>query len=333
MKKVHVILSGGIGTRLWPLSSKLQPKQYIPIFGKNTLFQLAALKNKDFCDALLVVGNNLNSHLSIENLNQIGISEFGHLIESEGRNTAAAVAFAAFNLDSDDILLISPSDHIIEDETNYAKAIKRAFELAEQDNLVTFGIQPNKPETGYGYIRHDGEDVLSFHEKPDAEKAKSFLESRNFLWNSGIFCFKAGIYLKELEKFRPDIYSTCKIAYELAEDGKLPLEESRNIPSESIDYAVMEKSDRIKVVECNFSWSDLGSFESLFNYFNTTDSNDFIKNDNLIITENLNVEILGMKDLVVVQKGNHLLILPKSESQGVKGIYEKIEKENTNFLY
>ena len=326
MKKIHVLLSGGSGSRLWPLSTKAVPKQYIPIFGNKSLLQLAALKNQGVCDSLLLIGNVGNEELADASLKDINITGYSKLMETVGRNTAAAIAFAAFSAGREDLLLVTPSDHIIEDDILYYSAVERAFALAADNYLVTFGIKPNKPETGYGYIKHSGENVLSFHEKPDLSTAENFIQSGDYLWNSGIFCFKAGVYLDELKKYRPDIYEASLKCVESQSDNCLPREESLDIPSESIDYAVMEKSDKIKVVEGNFRWSDLGSYESLYDYFNGSTENSYINNQNLIIADGLHVEIIGLTDIVVVKNNNSLLILPKKDSQEVKKVYTNLEK-------
>jgi mannose-1-phosphate guanylyltransferase len=332
MNKVHVILSGGVGSRLWPLSKKSNPKQYLPIFEGKTLFQLAVLKNIKICDELVVIGSSNNFDISRANLKEILKNDYIEIQESIPRNTAAAISFAAFNSKPDDLLLITPSDHIISDDKYYKEAIDKAFLLADQNYLVTIGITPTKPDTGYGYIKHKDENVISFQEKPNLEMATQFLKDGNYLWNSGIFCFKASVYLSELNRFRSDIFETSKKAFFARKNCIIPLEESKLIPSESIDYAVMEKSDKIKVVEGNFKWSDLGNFESLMENFIESGKSQYVIDSNLVITEDFNVELIGLKDMILVQKGKNILVLHKSDSQKVKNVFERLEKENPSLV-
>jgi mannose-1-phosphate guanylyltransferase len=317
------LLSGGIGSRLWPLSKPECPKQYVSIFGDKRLFQLTALRNKGLTEKILVVGSNSTRELSDAHLRDCGIEDFQVISEAIPKNTAAAVAFAALSLDEDEIMLVTPSDHIIRDEEKYSKAIKRAFELAGDGSLVTFGITPKTPETGYGYIRANGEDVLSFHEKPDAPNAQKFVDAGEYFWNSGIFCFRAGVFLEELQKFRPDILEAAKLTLEHSHDGNLSETYSERIPSESIDYAVMEKSARIKMVAGDFSWSDLGSYQALYDYFQNEKSSKYIQNNNLVITDNLNLESIDFEHHAVIQSENDLLIIPLNRSQEVKQIFER----------
>src|SRR5690606_30240235 len=168
--------------------------------------------------------------------------------------------------DPEDVLVATPSDHLIEGNEQYLQAVKRGIEFAKDGFLVTFGIKPLRPETGYGYIESEGNDVLSFREKPNFETAKEFLKRGNFLWNSGIFCFKAGTYLNELERFDPKLYNAAKLAFDASANGVLNEELSLKIPSKSVDYAIMERSDSIKVVPAFFDWSDMGAFDSLYEY-------------------------------------------------------------------
>lgn len=331
MKKVNVILTGGVGSRLWPLSKKSRPKQYVPIFGDRTLFQLTAERNRPVTGKLVVVCNEGNVDLSRKNLDQVSIEADQWVVESEARNTAAAVAFGAMACDPDDLMLVTPADHIIRETESYKRSVNRAFELASTNALVTFGLKPTRPETGYGYIEHDDERVLSFKEKPDADTAAHYMKEGRFLWNSGIFCFKAGVYLQELRTHRPDIAEAAEKAYRHQTDGHLPSKESNEIPSESIDFAVMEHSENIRVVPSDFEWSDLGSYESLFDYFSETGQDDVIQGTNLVFS-NKHVEIIGLEDLVVVEKEDALLILPKNLSQSVKQVFTRLEKEKPELL-
>ncbi|WP_159476943.1 mannose-1-phosphate guanylyltransferase [Dyadobacter sp. 3J3] len=327
MAVIHVILSGGVGSRLWPVSRKSMPKQYIPMFGEKSLFQLTAERNAQLADHVLVVGNKDNYLLSQADLIRAGVHQYTEVIEAAPRNTAAAIAFAAFDLQKEDVILVTPSDHIITNEEAYANAIAESIQLAEQGYLVTFGIKPSKPETGYGYIEHNGNEVIAFREKPDQSTAELFLEQGNFLWNSGMFCFQAGIYLEELKNFEPEIYETSLKTWEARSNAFLPETETMLIPSVSIDYAVMERSEKIKVVEATFGWSDLGSFESIWEHWENQGEVHHFKQNNCVVGSTKHVEFLGVSNLMLVETPDAILVLDKSNSQDVKKIYERLERE------
>lgn len=331
MSKIkHVILTGGVGSRLWPLSRKSKPKQYIKMFQEKCLFEMTIKRNLQFTDEVSIVGNVDNYHLSKDAIEHLNITPL-NIVEATPRNTAAAIAFAAFAADKDDILVVTPSDHIIEDDEAYQNSMKEAIALAEQDAIVTFGIQPTKPETGYGYIEFKGNDVVSFREKPNTETAESFIETGNFLWNSGMFCFKASVLLEELKVFEPRVYEKSKEAWESAIDGRLSLEDSNKIPSISIDYAVMERSKKIKVVLGDFKWSDLGSFESIYEYLESR-GHAVDENGNMVIGTEKYTEFLGLKNVIFVFTDDVNLILQKEQAQDVKKIYKKLDSVGSKFL-
>ncbi len=325
-----VILSGGVGSRLWPLSRKSRPKQYLDIFNGESLFGLAVKRNIELSENFIIVGNQDNHQLSIEELENSSVS-YQEIIESVPRNTAAAIAFAALAASEENILLVTPSDHIIENVQAYHNSVKEAVALAENGNIVTFGIKPTKPETGYGYIESNGEDVLSFREKPNKNTALSFLSAGNFLWNSGMFCFKASVLLQELKNFEPKIYETALLAWNNAKEGRLNNEDMLAIPSKSIDYAVMERSSKMKVVMGDFGWSDLGSFEALYDYFKRN-GNSPDEAGNMYIGGNKFAKFLGLKDTILVETDDALLVLKKDNAQDVKNIYEMLDKENSKFI-
>ncbi|KQS30691.1 mannose-1-phosphate guanylyltransferase [Dyadobacter sp. Leaf189] len=331
-KLLHVILSGGVGSRLWPVSRRSMPKQYIPMFGGKSLFQLTAERNRDIADTILVIGNRENYFLSKTDLLRAEIFQYDEIIESVPRNTAAAVAFAAFHADPEDILLVTPSDHIITKPELYLACVKEARSLAEQGYLVTFGIAPTKPETGFGYIEFSGNDVLSFREKPDIETAESFINSGSFLWNSGMFCFRADAFLADLKLFEPKIFSASEKAYISRTDGFIPELETLEIPSQSIDYAVMERSQKMKVVKADFGWSDLGSFESIWEHWDLQGETHRFKNNNCVIGSEKHVEFLGVSNLVLVETNDAILILDKSRSQDVKTIFERLERDRPELV-
>jgi mannose-1-phosphate guanylyltransferase len=329
-KITNVILTGGVGSRLWPLSRKSNPKQYLEIFEDKSLFERTILRNKAITNSVLVVGNKDNYAKSISVLQKIGV-EAQHVIESTPRNTAAAIAFAAIHSNPEDILLISPSDHIIERENEYVDSVTKAIALAKQDYIVTFGIEPTKPETGYGYIEYQNDDVVAFREKPDAKTAEEFLAKGNFLWNSGMFCFKAKILLEELQQFNPEVLATARTAMAAAENGFLEEELSLLIPSISIDYAVMEQSKKIKVVPASFQWSDLGSFESVYDYL-VSKGHPTDAQGNMVIGTEVATEFLGLQDVIFVHTKDANLILKKTESQAVKDIYSRLETNKSDLI-
>ncbi|NGY37416.1 NTP transferase domain-containing protein [Flavobacterium sp. XN-5] len=326
----HVILTGGVGSRLWPLSRKSLPKQYLDIFNGKSLFEMTVDRNRNIADTVIVVGNMDNCHLSKTILEKSNVT-YIDIIESTPRNTAAAIAFAAFASDLDDILMVTPSDHIIGKMEYYEAAIDEAIEKASKGYIVTFGIIPTKPETGYGYIESNGDDVISFREKPSETSAKDFIDKGNFLWNSGMFCFKASVLLDELQILAPEVYKKSKIAWETNTNGVLDLELSLDIPSISIDYAVMERSKKIKVVPSKFSWSDLGSFESVYDYLITI-GYPVDENGNMVIGTDNYTAFVGMKDTIFVCTDNANLILQKNNSQDVKNVYSSLESIKSDLL-
>lgn len=326
----HVILTGGVGSRLWPLSRKSQPKQYLEIFEGKSLFEMTVNRNSHLANKVMVVGNVDNQHLSSKVMSKTDTS-YINIVEATPRNTAAAIAFAAFASNPEDILIVTPSDHIIDRMSDYNKAINEAVLKAKEGFIVTFGIIPTKPETGYGYIESSGDNVISFREKPNETTAKSFISRGNFLWNSGMFCFKAGILLDELKQFQPDVYGKSKAVWEASNDGFLDLELSMEIPSISIDYAVMERSKKIKVVPAAFTWSDLGSFESVYDYL-VSKGHPIDQSGNMVIGCDKHTTFLGLKNTIFVYTKSANLILQKENSQDVKDIYSELEKQKSELL-
>jgi mannose-1-phosphate guanylyltransferase len=329
-----VILCGGSGTRLWPLSTDKTPKQYIKLFGEDSLFSKTLKRNN--LDSLLVISNK--NHLDLIKENTPTNTKF--ILEEVGRNTAPAIAFAALHSHPEDILLILPSDHLINNINNYQNILKEAEKFASDGALVTFGIQPSHPETGYGYIEADGNDVKSFKEKPDYETAKNYLESGNYYWNSGMFCFKANTFLTELEKHSKEIYDACLDLYssldKTGDELTLPKDKLLNIKSESIDYAVMEKSDAVKVVKADIGWSDLGSFDSLYETYKKDENGNASQGEiinldskNNLIISNSNKKVIAtydIEDLIIIDTDDGLLIGKRGHSQRVKEIYNKLKK-------
>ena len=328
---INVILSGGVGSRLWPLSRKSRPKQYLPIFDGETLFQKTFKRNEGFCDKVLIVGNCDNYELSRKDLESAGKKDYIEIIEACPRNTAAAIAFAAFASQPDDILFVTPSDHLIESGQKYQDSVDRAIQLAVDGHIVTFGLKPTKPETGFGYIEAAGEEVTGFREKPNLETAEEFLKNGNFFWNSGMFCFRAGVYLEELQSFMPELYHASKNAFTEAKEGKLDFNLSMKIPSISVDYAVMEKTKKIKVVQSQFSWSDMGSFESVYSYLKKK-GHPIDTNGNMVFGLSVHTEFVGLRNTIFIYTEDAVLILKKSKAQDVKKVYEKLEQVKSRLI-
>jgi len=326
----NIILCGGNGTRLWPISRTLMPKQFIKLFKNQSLFQLTVKRNSKLCKSQFIVSNAEQYFLASDQLAELNTSNNKYLLEPIGRNTAPAIALACFELPQDELVLVTPSDHLIKDETQYAKVLEKAKEFALQNKLVTFGITPTFPEIGFGYIETVNTfDVKAFHEKPDLQRATSYVKAGNYYWNSGMFCFKAGIFLEELKKYSPQIYETSKVAFENANKEniiRIKHEDMLSIPEDSIDYAVMEKSTKVKVIPSNISWSDLGSFDALYEELpkdkngNTLNKNhiNIDSKNNLIYGNERRIATVDIEDLIIVDTGDAILISKKGSSQKVK---------------
>lgn len=338
----NVILCGGNGTRLWPISRTLMPKQFIKLFDERSLFQMTVKRNAPLCDKCMVVSNTEQYFLASDQLEEIEeLNRATFILEPIARNTAPALALAAFSLDPKEIMLVTPSDHLIESNEEYTRALHRAKELAQEGYLVTFGITPAYPETGFGYIEADGEKVIAFHEKPNLETAKMYLERGDCYWNSGMFCFEAKTYLDELKSKAPQIYENAKKAYENAHKSEIirvKHEDMARIEEESIDYAVIEKSSKVCVVPSNFTWSDLGSFDALYEAL-PKDENGNTKNENLIAIESKNnfvyttermIALVDIDELIVVDTADALLITKKGSSQKIKDIVKKLKGRDSN---
>lgn len=327
---VHVLLSGGIGSRLWPLSRKHSPKQYLGLFDGQSLFEMTVQRNQQIADQIIVVGNKDNTHLSHKAMVACGLP-YKNIVEATPRNTAAAIAFAAFSVDPSDILIVTPSDHMISGEEGYKDAMENGIQKAKDGYIVTFGIRPTRPETGYGYIEYVEDAVKSFREKPNQDTAEDFIERGNFLWNSGMFCFQASVFLEELKNYEPLVYEKALLAWTSANEGFLDESLSLNIPSISVDYAVMERSKKIRVVPTTFEWSDLGSFESLYDYFI---SNGYPKDEygNIVIGTDVFTGFVGLKRAIFISTKDAFLIVQKEKSQDVKKIYNMLEKHQSKLL-
>ena len=344
---IPVILSGGSGTRLWPLSRKLHPKQFIELVGSNTLFQEAILRLPEFVEEPIVVCNEEHRFLVAEQLRQVNKSASSIILEPIGKNTAPAIALAALKSirdNKDAILLVLSADHLIQDIEKFHQAISVAKKQAKQDKLVVFGISPNKIETGYGYIKANTPqnenyyDVDEFVEKPNYNAAQKYVDSGNYFWNSGMFMFKASVYLDELDKYEPDILSACKKSYQTEyhdlDFTRLNKDEFLRCPSQSIDYAVMEKTKNAVMVGLDASWSDVGSWSALWDSQPKDDNNNLVSGD-VILNEVSNsyiysasnrlVSVVGVNNLVIVDTQDAILVIDKSQDQLVKSIVKKIQ--------
>ncbi len=333
----NIILSGGSGTRLWPLSRKLMSKQFLKLFNGKSLFQKTIERNSNICKECMVISNIDQYFIALDDLEELNNEKFNientkFLLEDIGKNTAPAIAFSALESDKDEILFVTPSDHLIKNEEEYKEAVFKAKELANKGYLVTFGIKPTKPHTGYGYIEANAEDVIKFHEKPNLEKAKEYLKRGNYYWNSGMFMFKAGVYLEELKKHSIEVYEEVLKSYEkkqIINENQIRLKDMQNIPDISIDYAVMEKSDKIKVLKSNFEWNDVGSFDSLIDEISSKEAIEIDCKNNFYYTEDKKViATIGVEDLIIIDTKDALLISKKNQTQKVKDIVNKLKKEN-----
>ena len=334
----NIILCGGSGTRLWPISRTLMPKQFVKLFSNKSLFQLTVDRNSKVCDSSYIVSNTEQYFLALDQLEELGKVKNKYLLEPIGRNTAPAIALACMNLDYDEIVLVTPSDHLIKNEIEYEKVLEKAKEFANDNKLVTFGITPTFAETGFGYIESKNTfDVKAFHEKPDFDTATSYLKAGNYYWNSGMFMFKAGVFLEELQKYSPEIFDTSKQALQNAtkdEIIRIKHDDMFNIPEDSIDYAVMEKSNIVKVIPSNINWSDVGSFDALYDELPKDENGNTINpnhigidsKNNLVYGNDRVIATVDMEDCIIVDTGDAILISKKGSSQKVKQVVNEIRK-------
>ncbi len=342
-----VIMAGGSGTRLWPLSRTGHPKQFLALNGKDTMLQ-ATMKRLNGLDisSSVTICNEEHRFFVAEQLREINM--LGSIIlEPIGRNTAPAIALAAFTSDDDPLLLVLPADHVIQDELAFRQAVSEALPLAEAGKLVTFGIIPSESYTGYGYIKKGNETgagfvVNEFVEKPSSKLAEEYLSSGDYLWNSGMFLFRASRYLDELKKFRPDIFQACKAATTDIKNDldflRVNEEEFSSCPADSVDYAVMEKTSDALVFPMEVGWNDIGSWSSLWDIsekdidgnvslgdvITYRTENSFIKTDGQLIAA------IGVNDLVIVSMKDAVMVAHKDRVQDIKVIVEQLRDKNRN---
>lgn len=342
MKIISVIMAGGSGTRLWPLSRATYPKQFLRLHGKDTILQETAkrLSGLDI-KASITICNEEHRFFVAEQLRQI--DKLGSIIlESVGRNTAPAIALAALTVEDDSLLLILPADHIIQNEAAFTEAVKRAIPLAESGKLVTFGIVPTQPHTGYGYIKR-GKDLLEgfevdfFVEKPSSDIAQDYFSSGEYYWNSGMFLFRASRYLEELQKFHPKILKQCKESLFQAEHDldflRIKKDAFDLCPAESVDYAVMEKTSHAVVVPMDAGWSDIGSWSSLWDIGEKDENGNSVHGDAIlhnthrsyVKTDDKLVAAIGVNDLVIVSTKDSLMVAHKDSVQDVNIIVDRLK--------
>jgi len=313
------------------------PKQFVKLFHDKSLFQLTVERNAKVCQEQFVVSNTEQYFLALDQLEELNKTNNKYLLEPLGRNTAPAIALACMKLDSETLVLVTPSDHLIKNEDEYVKVLQKAKTLAEENNLVTFGITPSFSETGFGYIESEGFSVKAFHEKPDKKTAQTYVDAGNYYWNSGMFMFKAGVFLEELKKYSPKIYETSLKAIEKDSDTELTRikhEDMLSIPEDSIDYAVMEKSKIVKVVPSDINWSDVGSFDALFEELPKDENNNTVNDkhiaidskNNLIYGRDKYIATIDVQELIIVDTGDALLVSKKGSSQKVKKVVAEIKK-------
>lgn len=341
---INLILCGGSGTRLWPISRSLMPKQFARLFDGASLFQRTVKTNSRICSAQYIVSNAEQYFLAKDQLEEVGANDVRFLLEPVGRNTAPAIALACLGLNPDDVVLVSPSDHVIRKADAYEECLRKAEEFAKKGFMVTFGITPTGPETGYGYIEANGEDVKRFVEKPDLETAKKYVASGRFFWNSGIFCFKVSTFLDELSTYSPDILTAAKIAFANAKKEnkdalvRVDHEDMMNIPSNSIDYAVMEKSAKVKVVPSDIGWSDLGAFDSLYGEFDHDENGNNINakhlgigsKNSLVLGGQRQICTIDLDNMLIVDTPDALLVAPLASSQKVKKVVDELKARGSD---
>jgi mannose-1-phosphate guanylyltransferase/mannose-6-phosphate isomerase len=345
---IPVILSGGAGTRLWPLSREMYPKQLLALTSKHTMLQETAIRLAAIAGAKppIIVCNEAHRFTVAEQIRALGFNPSAILLEPAGRNTAPAVALAALKalkIDPDATLVVAPADHVIRDARGFQQAAEVAAKFAADGKLVTFGIVAHAPETGYGYIRRgEGEGpaypVAQFIEKPPLDLAQQFVASGDYYWNSGMFVFKASRYLAELAAFAPDILAACTAALAAAQTDldfvRIDKAEFSKCRSESIDYAFMEKTKDALVLPLDVGWSDVGSWSSLFDALPADDEGNVLQGDVLVhdthdcyvhSTSRL-VTAVGMDDHIIVETKDAVLVAPKGRVQDVKDLVAMIKK-------
>ena len=341
-----VLLAGGSGTRLWPVSRELYPKQLVKFIGDDSLVQATVKRLLPVLDPHMVrvVCGRLHYHEIARHLNDIGISPEGKIFtEPLGRNTAPAILLAAFHLRGagpDAVACIFPADHVIADQSRFHEKLATAVRLAEQGHIVTFGITPNYPETGYGYVEGAGQLVPEafrlkrFVEKPDRATAQAYIQAGNFFWNSGMFAFRVSVILEEFRRYQPLMLDTMEAIF--TPDGSISEKDYSRLENISIDYAIMEKTDRGVVLPSDFGWSDIGSWKALYDFL-PKDGNRNVINGDVVSQDTRNCFISSyqrliatnrIQDLVVIETPDSIFVSNIDHSRDVKSIVEQLKEQN-----
>ncbi len=376
----NVILCGGSGTRLWPISRTYFPKQFYKFINDKSLFQLTVLRNIDLCSDFIIVTNKDQYFIALDQLDEIGVKNCRFILEPIPRNTAAAVALSCIDAlkTGSETVLITPSDHLVKDEKTYKKVINKGVSEALKGGIIMFGIKPSYPETGYGYIEaldkeqgrletdnqsdisdksnaaHNAASlgmqtsnpvspVVSFKEKPDAETAEKYISKGNFYWNSGMLLVRPEILLSELKALCPAIYENSEYAYETAsKDGfmiRVKEEDMLKIEENSIDFALLEKTKSVRVIESDFDWSDLGNFDSIYGELEKDENNNAVNTkedivginskNNLIMSGGKMIAAIDVEDMIIINTDDAILISKKGSSQNVKKVVDELKKRNS----
>lgn len=355
MQLIPTILCGGAGSRLWPVSREQHPKPFIRLSDNQSFLQKAFLRGASL--------NNVSNILTVTNRDLFFKIEDEYqelskgltspvnqsfILEPSARNTAPAIAAAALKVaetyGEEALLLVLTADHLISDQSAFSAAVERAVDLAKKGTIVTFGIEPHSPETGYGYIESDGERLVRFVEKPDLDTAKHYVASGDFLWNSGMFCFSAKTMIREFEVHSPDILSSMKacLAESRSSQGEgffqleLNAEKFKSVTDDSIDYAIMEKTSQASVVACTIGWSDIGCWQAMGNLMSPIENDNRVQGHAILKhTHNCTIQAgkrtiaaVGVKDLIIVDTDDALLVVNKDNAQQVKEVYAQLKSDN-----
>lgn len=347
---VPIILSGGIGSRLWPASRRSRPKQLLPLVSELSMIAATAERASGLSGSAnpIVVTNEAHAQAIADDLRESNVAA-KLIMEPIGRNTAPAVAAAALvaqQRGEDPLLLVLPSDHTIGDVDAFAAAVSHGAVVAASGSLVTFGITPERPETGYGYIRggaaitSTAKSVASFQEKPDSATAEQYVASGNYYWNSGMFLFRASVFLEELARFEPEMYQAVVESVEQGTQSDqgilLDAEAFGAVDGDSIDYAVMERTDRAAVVPCDLGWNDVGSWASAWDISDKDEDGNVVSGDavlvdvqnSLIRADSRLVAVVGVEDVVVVETSDSVLVISRDQAQRVKEIVDRLEEDD-----
>lgn len=342
-----IILAGGSGSRLWPLSRELYPKQLLNINSDKSLLQSTFERLANFMPTENIISITNTKHTSDVRRQLEDISkEVTVLSEPLAKNTAPAIALATKFIQKggiDPVILVVPSDHLIKNDKKFVETVKKGEKLAEEGYIVTFGIEPDYPETGYGYINIHNERILEgykvkeFVEKPDSKTAQKYVDAKTYFWNSGIFMFKASTMIEEIKKLAPEIYTIMQ-EFDFSSSDKIEYNLFDKMPSISIDYAIMEKSEKIALLKLESDWNDLGSWQSIYDISQKDKNNNVIighvldedSKNSLVYSSSKLVATIGLEDVVLVETDDAVLACNKNKTQDVKKIFDKLKQQNDN---